>query len=238
MEHRQGLQSIRVRCAQAIGAGKDPQSVEKTECHSKPHQDPHQPPDCGKQGEASIDRLENHVERCEKDDHARAVNQISGDADTKELFVRQDVPSSYRRIVLNNQRSVDAKIDEYHHDERDQVSESRHSCGGSLRFVDQTDCHFSASQALNWNFHFVSSAWLHEYVFILIRLARQFRRLASRSRRCVNPYPGGASRAPRVSSAPSAWPCAAENRSDRSHDCQSLRTGSGREPASRETART
>ncbi len=61
-----------------------------------------------------MDRLENHVERREKHDNACAVNEIAGDADSKESFVRQDMPSGFRGIVLDNQLLVDTKIDVDH----------------------------------------------------------------------------------------------------------------------------
>jgi hypothetical protein len=38
---------------------------------------------------AAIDRLENHVESCEKHDNTCAVNEIADDADTNESFVGQ-----------------------------------------------------------------------------------------------------------------------------------------------------
>ena len=42
----------------------------------------------------------------------------AGDADTKESFVRQDIPSGFRSIVLDNQTVVDTKIDVDHGRER------------------------------------------------------------------------------------------------------------------------
>jgi hypothetical protein len=70
--------------------------------HCKPHQDPNKSPECRKHGKAPIDRLENYVKRCEKHDDACAVNEIAGDADAKESFVRQDIPSGFG-IVPDNQ---------------------------------------------------------------------------------------------------------------------------------------
>jgi hypothetical protein len=66
-----------------------------------------------------IARLENYVKRGEKHDNACAVNEIAGDADTKQSFVRQDIRSGFRGVVLHNQTVVDPKIDIDHGREGD-----------------------------------------------------------------------------------------------------------------------
>jgi len=118
IEVRQGLQALRFKCSQVISATEEPQSVKEMERHSQPHQDLYEPPECRKQGKAPIDRLENYVKRCKKHDNSCAVNEIAGDADAKESFVRQDIPGGFR-IVLDNQTVVDTRIDIDHGRERD-----------------------------------------------------------------------------------------------------------------------
>ena len=92
---------VRIECPRIIRVTKEPQGAKEIERHNKPHQDENEPPECRKQGEHAIDRLEDHVKRCKKHDHACAVNEIAGDADAKKSFVRQDIPSGFR-IALDN----------------------------------------------------------------------------------------------------------------------------------------
>ena len=119
IEPRQGLQSFRFKCSQVMSATEESQSVKEIERHNKPYQYPYEPPECRKQGKAQMDRFENYVKRCEKHDNAGAVNEIAGDADTKESFVRQDIPCNFRSSACDNQTIMDTKIDKDHRRKRE-----------------------------------------------------------------------------------------------------------------------
>jgi hypothetical protein len=129
--HRQRLQSVGFEYSQGVTAMEEAQGVKEMKRHHKPHQDPDEPPECGKQGEAAADRLENYVKRREEHDHSYAVKEIADDADAKEPFVRQDIPSGFG-VTISNQTVVDAKIDVDHGDEREKVRKAGDFGGGLL----------------------------------------------------------------------------------------------------------
>ena len=86
--------------------------------------------------------LTHHAEkRREKHDDAGTVKEIADNADTKELFVRQNIPGGFRGIVRDDQTVVNAKIDADHDREGGQVGKSRDSCRFTLRLVDRADEH-------------------------------------------------------------------------------------------------
>jgi hypothetical protein len=71
----------------------------------------------------------------------------AGDADTKELFVRQDIAGGFR-IVPDNQTIMDAKIDVDHGREGDQVSKARDFGSGLLFRLYRTERRFRSVNRL------------------------------------------------------------------------------------------
>ena len=66
-----------------------------------------------------LSRLRNNeLARRARPTYTCAVNEIAGDADTKESFVRQDIPNGFR-IVRDKQTVVDGKLSKHHGRQRE-----------------------------------------------------------------------------------------------------------------------
>ena len=83
-----------------------------------------QPAECCEQGEVLIDRLEDHVKRCQQCNTANTVDHVASKANTEECFVVQDIPSGFSRITGDDEAGEDTEIDRNHGDERDRESDS------------------------------------------------------------------------------------------------------------------
>ena len=53
------------------------------------------------------------------------VDQIAGDVDTKQCFVRHDVPGGFCSVAWDDEANVDAIVRKNHDRHREQESESR-----------------------------------------------------------------------------------------------------------------
>src|SRR5450756_131463 len=95
----QGLQLVRFECMQVVRTTQYPQNVKITERYDDQDRSLDQPPARGQQSQASIDWHEDHVKSHDQDDIEREDGEIAGDAQTKEPFVRHDVPRRLRGIV-------------------------------------------------------------------------------------------------------------------------------------------
>ena len=99
----------------------------------------YQPAECRNQGKVTIHRFEDHVERCEQYHDIHNVDQIAGDVDTKQCFVRHDVPGGIYSVARDDEAEVDAIVRKDHDRHREQESESCDSCSFILRPVEAAD---------------------------------------------------------------------------------------------------
>jgi len=74
----------------------------------------YQPAECPNQGKAGIYWFKNYVERCEQHDNAHTVSYVAGHGDTKQSFVRHDIPSGFRRIARDDEALEDCVVSKDH----------------------------------------------------------------------------------------------------------------------------
>jgi hypothetical protein len=86
-----------------------------------------QPPARGQQSEASIDWHEDHAKSNDQDHIDREDGEITCGAQTKEPFVRHDVPRRLRGIVEGDELGAYIELGEDRRRQRKQIRES-HNC--------------------------------------------------------------------------------------------------------------
>src|ERR1019366_701835 len=127
VQPRQGLQLTFREDWQVGSVTQEPQSSKRVECGNTPHQGKYQPAECRNQGEVPIHWPEDHVERCEQHHDVHNVDQIAGDVDTKQCFVRREVPGGFCSIAWDDEAKVDAIVRNDHDRHREQESKPRDS---------------------------------------------------------------------------------------------------------------
>ena len=109
----------------------------KTKAGSRQQRRKHSPDseysrECGKQGEVPIYPRENPVKRSDQYDVGRDDDEIARDAETKESFVRDDVPGCLCGIVGDNELAADINLGEDCGWEGEEVRQSHDSRGSAL----------------------------------------------------------------------------------------------------------
>jgi hypothetical protein len=118
------MQSTCFECLQIGRTAQDSQNVEVSQRDDNQDCGLYQPPTCRQQGNAPIDRLEDHVKSSDQGDIDSEDGEIAGDAKAKKPFVPHNVHRRLRGIVEDDQMASDIELGEDRREERKEIRES------------------------------------------------------------------------------------------------------------------